>query len=626
MHSNLRNKILMAKSLLIFCLFSLSGLPIMALAEESYLIRPPQDEVVYFVLPDRYENNDPGNDKGGIGGDRLNHGFDPAHKGFFHGGDLKGLTARLGYIQKLGATAIWLGPIYKNKPVQGPPGDESAGYHGYWITDFTTVDPHFGTKADLKEFVDAAHERGMKVYLDIITNHTADVIAYRECHDQSYRGEDKPAEGCPYRSKADYPYATLGKADGATINKSFMGDAAQFQTVENFSHLKQENYAYTPYIPEGEKNIKVPSWLNDPIYYHNRGDSFWVGESALYGDFSGLDDLLTEHPRVLEGFVDIFKDWITSYRIDGFRIDTARHVNSEFWQGFNSAIIEHANELGIPNFYIFGEAWSPDAAGQARFTRVDGFPAVLDFAFQSAVQDVVAKGEPARRIADLFAVDPLYEGGEQTAAQLPVFIGNHDMGRFAMFVRQAQPEADDEEILSRVALAHAMIFYLRGVPVIYYGDEQGFNGDGNDQASREDMFPSQVPSYNDNDLIGTTVTTAVSNFNKKHPLYQSISKMARTYQRHPSLRRGVQILREAEHDGGLLAVSRLGKNGGEYLVVFNASNEAQTAQIEVDPRSTTWASIHGSCSRKSSAIGSVRVSVPPWGYEICKSNDWGITE
>ena len=110
----------------------------------DYRERLPEDEIVYFVLPDRFANGDPANDRGGLQGDRLTTGFDPAHKGFYHGGDLKGLTARLDYIQGLGATAIWLGPIYKNKPVQGGPGEESAGYHGYWITDFTSVDPHFG--------------------------------------------------------------------------------------------------------------------------------------------------------------------------------------------------------------------------------------------------------------------------------------------------------------------------------------------------------------------------------------------------------------------------------------------------------------------------------------------------
>ncbi len=592
---------------------------------DAYLARPPQDEVVYFVLPDRFENADTTNDQGGLDGGRLTHGFDPTHKGFFHGGDLKGLTARLDYIQGLGATAIWLGPIYKNKPVQGPPGDESAGYHGYWITDFTTVDPHFGTEDDLKEFVDAAHKRGIKIYLDIITNHSADVIAYRECHDETYKGADKTVGGCPYRSKADFPYATRGAVDGSPINEGFMGDGAAYQTPENFEKLKRADHAYTPYVSESEKSIKKPDWLNDPIYYHNRGDSFWVGESALYGDFGGLDDLMTEHPRVLAGMIEIFQDWITKYRIDGFRIDTARHVAPEFWRPFTAAMVSHAADVGIPNFYVFGEAYSPNAAGLARFTRVDGFPTVLDFAFQSTVQDVVVNGAPATRFADLFDVDDLYEGGPATAQKLPVFIGNHDMGRFAMFVRQKYPDITDKELLSRIELAHAMMFFLRGVPVIYYGDEQGFNGDGNDQESREDMFPSKVAIYNDNDLAGADTTTAVSNFDKKHPLYKAFAKMAGIYKSHEALRRGKQIVRAAEHEGALLAVSRLGKVG-EYLIIFNPSPEDREAQFVVDPRSETWRSVYGSCERRSSARESYHAAIPAWGYVICKSNDWSIAE
>jgi len=116
----------------------------------DFRARRAEDEVIYFVMPDRFENGDPSNDRGGLTGDRLGTGYDPTSKGFFHGGDLKGLRSRLGYIQGLGATAIWLTPVFRNKAVQGPKGQESAGYHGYWITDFTRVDPHLGTNADFK--------------------------------------------------------------------------------------------------------------------------------------------------------------------------------------------------------------------------------------------------------------------------------------------------------------------------------------------------------------------------------------------------------------------------------------------------------------------------------------------
>src|SRR6202047_3392763 len=183
--------------------------------------RAPQDEFIYFLLPDRFENGDPANDRGGLRGGRLATGFDPSDKAFYHGGDLKGLVSRLDYIQGLGATAIWVAPVFRNKPVQGSPGAESAGYHGYWITDFTRVDPHFGTNQDFRALVEAAHGRGMKLYLDIVVNHTADVIAYREC----------PSRTCPYRSRADYPYPRRGGVRGEAVNRGFPGEGAGDQSA-----------------------------------------------------------------------------------------------------------------------------------------------------------------------------------------------------------------------------------------------------------------------------------------------------------------------------------------------------------------------------------------------------------
>jgi glycosidase len=579
-------------------------------ASESYLDRSPEEEIVYFVLPDRFENGDRANDRGGLAGDRLRTGFDPAHKGFYHGGDLKGLTRRLDYVAGLGATAIWLGPIYRNKPVQGPPGRESAGYHGYWITDFTDVDPHFGTREDLRQLVDAAHARGMKVYLDIITNHSADVIKYREC----------PANDCAYRGLADYPHSRRGGPSGEAINPGFEGIDRPAQRPDNFARLTRPDFAYTPYVPADEAAVKKPAWLNDPIYYHNRGDTTFSGESSTMGDFSGLDDLFTEHPRVVEGFIGIFGKWIDDFGIDGFRIDTARHVNPEFWQAFVPAMLERARARGIPNFHIFGEVYDPDPGMLARFTRVDSYPTVLDFAFQSAVTDVVAKGQGTARLARLFSADPLYAGGEATARQLPTFLGNHDMGRFARFVREANPGASDEEVLKRVILGHAVMFLSRGVPVVYYGDEQGFAGDGGDQDAREDMFPSKVAIYNDNRLVGSPATTAQSNFDPQSKLYRAIAALAAIRRGDPAIRRGEQVVRAYGDSPGLFALSRRAPSGGgETLALFNNSTAPITANVVVDPGSGRWTSVRGRCGATGAAPGSYRVEVPALDYVVCRA-------
>jgi glycosidase len=355
------------------------------------------------------------------------------------------------------------------------------------------------SNADFKALVDAVHARGMKFYMDIVVNHTADVIQLAECKNQL---------DCPYRSIADYPYQRLGGPGGAAINPGFAGE--EDGSVANFAKLKNPNYAYTVRVPKAERNVKVPAWLNDPIYYHNRGDSTFSTEDSQLGDFSGLDDLMTENPRVIAGMIDIFGKWIDDFGIDGYRIDTAQHVDPAFWQAFVPAMLARAKAKGIPNFHIFGEVFTGDldVARLAAHTRVDKLPAVLDFAFERAVADTVARGAPTSELFHMFFGDPAYANGEATARTLPTFLGNHDMGRFSMFVKAGMPQASDDEVLKRVILGHAMLLTLRGVPTIYYGDEQGFVSKGNDQLAREDMFGSKVAVYNDTKLLGTAKTTA----------------------------------------------------------------------------------------------------------------------
>ncbi|THD35247.1 MAG: alpha-amylase [Sphingomonas sp.] len=569
----------------------------------SYRDRLPEDEVIYFVLPDRFENGDPANDRGGLTGDRLVTGFDPTAKGFYHGGDLKGLVKRLDYIQALGATALWVGPIFKNKAVQGPKGDESAGYHGYWITDFTRVDPHFGTNADFKALVEAAHARGMKVYMDIIANHTADVIKYREC---------VPDTRCAYRSRADYPYTRRGGVTGPAINPGFTG--------ENYAKLTDPTWAYTPYLPKGEENAKTPAWLNDPRWYHNRGDSNFLAEDSQLGDFSGLDDLMTENPRVIAGMIDIYGKWIDDFGVDGFRIDTAQHVDAGFWQAFVPAMLARAKAKGIPHFHIFGEIFTDqmDPARLAEHTRVDKLPAVLDFAFMRAVIDTVGGSAPTSELFRLFFADPVYENGEAGARTLPTFLGNHDAGRFAQFVKAGFPKASDDEILKRVMLGHAMLLTLRGVPTIYYGDEQGFVSKGGDQLAREDMFGSKVAVYNDETLLGTTGTTATPRFGTDNPIFRLIAELSRIRTSHHALTRGRQELRAWGDKPGLFAVSRFDPDTGkEVLIAFNTSTAPVSANVLVDQASKTFLPLHGECALKPAAPGSLEVKLAPLDFVLC---------
>jgi glycosidase len=571
------------------------------------------DQNFYFLMADRFANGDTGNDRGGLPDDRLVSGYDPTHKGFYHGGDLKGLTQRLDYIKGLGTTAIWLTPSFKNKPVQGPAGQETAGYHGYWITDFTQIDPHLGTNQDLGDLVTAAHSRGMKVFFDIITNHTADVIAY----------DQKPGGPAPYGyvSKDSDPYRT---SSGAPF------DDRDYAGTSSFPPLSAaDSFPFVPRNPAGSEtpgnvNHKVPEWLNDVTAYHNRGDTTFTGENSLYGDFFGLDDLFTEQPRVVDGMVDIYKTWIRDFQIDGFRIDTMKHVNDEFWQTFAPQILDYAHQQGRSQFFLFGEVFDTSRPFQSHFTTHDRVQAVLDFPFQAAAQRFAANSGPTDALRDFFLADDWYTDADSNVYQMPTFLGNHDMGRIGFFLRGANAGASDEEIFARDRLAHELMYFSRGNPVVYYGDEQGFVGDGGDQDARQDMFPSQVASYNDDDDIATDATPADSNFDPSHRLYQAIADLAALTRSHPALRNGPEQYRASTGGAGIYAFSRLDRAGQhEYVVALNNSEQAQTATVPTSAgTAATFERIYGDGGAPalvSDAAQRLHVAVPALSAVVYRS-------
>jgi glycosidase len=220
-------------------------------------------------------------------------------------------------------------------------------------------------------------------------------------------------------------------------------------------------------------------------------------------------------------------------------------------------------------------------------------------------------------LATLFEGDALYEGGPAAALQLPTFISNHDNGRFGYFVQQLRPGISDDETLRRVLLAHAILFTLRGVPVVYYGDEQGFAGQGGDQDARQDMFESQVASYRSERPLGSAIAGG-SHFDTQHPLYRAIAGLAQLRSTQTALRRGQQVVRSSGPRPGLFAVSRIDPdNGREILIAFNTSLTAVSAQVLIESASRHFVALHGNCQPESSAPGSYHVEVAPLDFVVC---------
>ncbi|MDI1248116.1 MAG: alpha-amylase family glycosyl hydrolase [Lacunisphaera sp.] len=535
---------------------------------------PGAGQTFYFVLTDRFANGNTANDTGGVPGGPDEHGFNPAKISHYHGGDFAGLTARLDYLKNLGVTSVWLTPPLKNKPMQ----KGTAGYHGYWITDFLQMDPHLGSNEEFSELVRQAHARGLRVYMDIITNHTADVIQF-EGGNYAY----VPKSVAPYRDAAGQPF------DERAVAFNGLNDPAAFPALS-----AEKSFPNRPFVPAAEKNLKHPAWLNDVTLYHNRGDSTFQGESSTHGDFVGLDDPFTEHPRVVRGFIDIFTAWLET-GVDGYRIDTTRHVNNEFWQAFIPAIRARARALGRPGFLQFGEVYNEEgnpAVLSAFSTGGLTYDTTIDFGFFAAARRYVSQAGSSAALADFFLRDDYYTDHDSNVHSTTTFLGNHDAGRFGYFLQLDNPGASPALLSRLVALGHGLLFFSRGQPVIYYGDEQGMIGrGGNDMQAREDMFAAQAPAFRDAPLLGTTRTGADDKFDPQHPFYRLFSRLTALRAAHPALRTGAMLPRVTSNQD-VFAFSRIDRHERvEYLAVFNGSR-TQSVTVAVPTSQPAGASFH----------------------------------
>ncbi|WP_094227683.1 alpha-amylase family glycosyl hydrolase [Methanolobus psychrotolerans] len=501
---------------------------------------PPdwRDVFIYFLLVDRFDNN--AEDPELYDPSAQSQKPDISQGKKFQGGKIKGVNRRLEYIKGLGANAIWLSPVFRNRQEM----DDS--YHGYGIQDFLRVDERFGTMEDLQELVKEAHSHEIYVILDIVINHTGDNWDY----------------------PGDYPYYYWKDAT----------DPFKFGKWRTFRPTKKPDKVLN------DSDGVWPKELQQPECYKRRGQIWdWNDhEQAVNGDFFSLKELDIRKPEVLDTLIKIYKYWIKMTDVDGFRVDTVKHLESSSTAIFCNALKEYAKSIGKHDFFIFGEIVGDDTTIQnyiGRNSRIPGtnerFPsldAALDFPLYFVLEDVI-KGfsNPVALRERYEAFRNLYTDHGEAGRYFVTFVDNHDQ-----MIRPYRRFMHGNAFPQQAVLAIAYLLTSQGIPCIYYGTEQGFNGGGEDDAYiRECMFGGSWGAFG---------TTCHHFFDPWHPVYSGIAEVAKIRRTEPVLRYGRQYFREISGDGIDFSFPCTGKSTLAYSRILDTSEILVTLNLDSEPR------------------------------------------
>lgn len=390
--------------------------------------------IVYFLIIDRFANGDPSNDHA-YGRQREATPLEDV--GTFHGGDLQGLTAKLkaGWFDALGVNALWITAPYEQIHgwvVGGQKAFKHYGYHGYFALDYTVVDANLGTRDDLREMIDAAHARGIRVLFDVVMNHPG--------------------------------YLDIVTADQLKIPVLWPG-AVERMTLQNYHrNLDYNSFEFSQWWGRPWVRAGLPGYLDG-------------GTDELTKQLAFLPDFRTEsrEPVSLPPFlrakadtrardlpdttvrgylIDWLTAWVRDYGVDGFRCDTVRHVEPAAWAElkvqatralaqWKAAHPERA--IDDAPFWMVGEYWGQ---GPERSALHDaGFDALINFEFQGLAAQYAAPDGLFERYAALQAGRP---------AQMLNYVSSHDT--------RLHPRS------TLIEAGTALLLAPGGVQ-IYYGDE-----------------------------------------------------------------------------------------------------------------------------------------------------------
>ncbi len=514
-----------------------------------------RDEVIYQLIVDRFADGDVNND----------FTVFPGALGKYQGGDWRGVEQHLDYLQHLGVTTLWISPIVKNVDSDA----DVDGYHGYWSEDLRRLNLHFGDAADLRSLINTAHQRNMKVVLDIVCNHMGQLFFY----DQNLNG------------KPDEYIAGTGSTSPVTRINEYDPDWDP-RGVQAFSSAGNAGRAPIIFLQMPEINrTPPPDLMGTPGAYHGFGRILDYNDPAqrTLGDFpGGLKDIATELPEVRAYMIDAFASWIEQFDFDGFRIDTVKHVEHEFWQVFTAGIRSRIGPQTKHDFLMFGEAFDGNDQLLGSYTVPGELDSVFYFSQHYQVfHDVFAMAhDPSSQkgtdqIQNLWAQRATNYGsaaqndgiGIPPTKALVNFLDNHDVPRFLY------DAAGDT-----AALRNAMTLMLTedGIPCLYYGGEQEFSG-GNDPANREVLWNTKF------DETGQT--------------FQHFALLAKIRAAYLALRRGdTNVVYSTPHvaqeaDAGIFAFERGGGDapGAYALVVLNTNANKSSTTGDVNAMTVTAA-------------------------------------
>lgn len=469
-----------------------------------------REQIIYFVMVDRFNDGDAANNNQGVGE------YDPGRNSHYSGGDLAGLADKISYIKNLGATAVWITPPVANQ--WWSPGAQYSGYHGYWAENLMAVDKHYGGLSDMQNLSRRLHGQGMYLVQDIVVNHMGNYFAY----DPEQWNAQNPALG--YRREAATAQGHMPSQK--PFNRNDARDPAQ---------AREAVYHWTPDIRD----------FTDPEQEHN-----W--------QMAGLDDLNTENPQVREALRRSYGYWIREAGVDAFRVDTAFYVPPDFFRDFLYAddpqqpgILRVAEATGRRGFHVFGEGFGIDRPFEETQSRkiesfvrgADGLPlmpAMINFPLYGTGIDIFAKGHPTRemrhRIETMMRV-------HESPHLMPSFVDNHDVDRF---LANGGMAALQQNLL--------LIMTLPGIPVLYYGTEQGFT------EQRGAMFKTGFGSG------------GRDRFDESAPLYRSLQAMTALRKSHKLFTHGSPaVLKDSATGAGVLAY-RMRHGTADALVLFNTSD------------------------------------------------------